>query len=117
MTTSALPPIDSTMAKPELKSPVFNAENRQSVHEAAIKFESMFLNEMFTHMFEGLDENNPFGGGHGEKVFRSMMVDQYAQLTAKTGQTKIAASVEREILRMQEEQRNPRGNVMMPKTI
>lgn len=116
MTTSMLNN-DLNMPKAEMKSPVFNAENREQVKEAALKFEAMFLNEMFSHMFEGIDENNPFGGGHGEKVFRSMMVDQYAQLTAKTGQTKIAATVEREILRMQEEQRNPRGNVIMPKQI
>lgn len=109
-----MPTLDITMQKPDVKSPMVDAENRKSVHEAAIKFETLFLNEMFSHMFEGIDENNPFGGGHGEKIFQSMMVDQYAQLTAKTGQTKIAATVEREILRMQEEQRNPRGGVKMP---
>lgn len=114
MTASALPPIDIAAAKPDVKQPSVDLKNRKAVHEAAVKFESMFLNEMFSHMFEGVDENNPFGGGHGEQVFRSMMVDQYAQLTAKTGQTKISSSIEREILRMQEEQKNPRGNVALP---
>lgn len=114
MTASSFLHSDMNMPKAAVKSPVFQTENRQKVREAAVKFEAMFLNEMFSHMFEGIDENNPLGGGHGEKVFRSMMVDQYAQLTAKTGQTKIAVTLEREILRMQEEQRNPRGNVIMP---
>lgn len=114
MSTASLPAMDMNIPKPDINMPSAEAKNRQAVHETAIKFESMFLNEMFSHMFEGVDENNPFGGGHGEQVFRSMMVDQYAQLTAKTGQTKISASIEREMLRMQEEQRNPRGNVMLP---
>lgn len=86
-------------------------ENKKTVHEAAVKFESMFLNEMFSHMFSGLETDGSFGGGQGEEIFRSMMIEQYGQKVAGSKTTGISTSIEREMLRMQEEQLNPRGNL------
>lgn len=80
-------------------------KNKKQVHEAAVKFEAMYMNEMLSHMFEGVDvANGPMGGGHGEKIFQSMMVEQYGTMIAKSGQTGISANIEREMLKMQEEQ-------------
>lgn len=91
-----------------------NLKNKNAVHEAATKFEAMYLNEMFSHMFSGLKTDGPFSGGHGEEIFRSMMVDEFAKLTAQSGQTKIAPVLERAMLQMQEQQMNPRGPVTAP---
>ena len=43
-----------------------------------------------------------FGGGEGEKMFRSMQVEEFAKSLTQRGGIGIAASVKREILKMQE---------------
>lgn len=106
---TTLPKVDLAQQQEQIAALAKSDKNRKDVHAAAVKFESMFLNEMFSHMFEGVGEDNPFSGGHGEKMFQSLMVEQYGQLVANSGQTRISASIEKEMLRMQEEQRNPRG--------
>lgn len=88
---------------------VNDPKNRKSVHEAAVKFEAMYMNEMMNHMFAGLEVDENFGGGKGEEIFRSLLVEQYGNMVAKSGQTGIAENLEREMLRMQEAQLNPRG--------
>ncbi|PKQ04935.1 MAG: chemotaxis protein chel [Alphaproteobacteria bacterium HGW-Alphaproteobacteria-12] len=65
-------------------------------------FEAQFTSTLFQSMFEGLDDDNPFGGGPGETMFRSLLVDQYSQQTVKTGGIGIADNVYREMLKMQE---------------
>ena len=65
-------------------------------------FEAQFTSTLFQSMFEGLDDDNPFGGGPGETMFRSLLVDQYSQQTMKTGGIGIADNVYREMLKMQE---------------
>ena len=45
-----------------------------------------------------------FGGGQGEKIYRSMMVQEYGKAVAKAGGVGIADAVQREILKMQENQ-------------
>ena len=87
------------------------AKDKRAVHQSAVQFEAMFMTEMMGHMFSGIETDGPFGGGHGEEVFRSFMTEQYGRLVAESGQTKISSSIEREMLRMQEHQQNPRGVV------
>lgn len=65
-------------------------------------FEAQFTSTLFQSMFEGLDDDNPFSGGPGETMFRSLLVDQYSQQTVKTGGIGIADNVYREMLKMQE---------------
>ncbi|MGB6538816.1 MAG: flagellar assembly peptidoglycan hydrolase FlgJ [Xanthobacteraceae bacterium] len=68
---------------------------------AAQDFESMFLNNMFQHMFTGIDGEGPFGGSGALKVWRSLLTDQYARAFAKSGGIGIAADVYRELLQRQ----------------
>lgn len=65
-------------------------------------FEAQFTSTLFQSMFEGLDDDNPFSGGPGETMFRSLLVDQYSQQTVKSGGIGIADNVYREMLKMQE---------------
>jgi Rod binding domain-containing protein len=46
-----------------------------------------------------------FGGGQGEKVFRSLLFQEYGKQTAKAGGIGIADMVQKEILRLQEVQK------------
>ncbi len=68
---------------------------------AAQDFEAMFLNNMFQHMFAGIDGDGPFGGSGALKVWRSLLTDQYARSFAKAGGIGIAADVYRELLQRQ----------------
>lgn len=72
--------------------------------EAAEKFEAFFLSQMMQPMFANIDVEEPFGGGNAEKIWRSMMVDEYGKSMAKSGGIGIADTVYREILRAQEAQ-------------
>jgi flagellar protein FlgJ len=92
-----LPPADTQAA----------IKNRQDVQKSAKQFEAMFMTEMLNHMYEGVETDGPFGGGHGEEVFRSFMIEEYGRKIAQSGQTKISDSLTREILHLQEQQKNP----------
>lgn len=70
--------------------------------EAARDFEAQFVSTLFQSMFEGTGEENPFGGGPGEKMFQSLLVDQYGRETARAGGIGIADQIYREILKLQE---------------
>ncbi len=70
--------------------------------KAAEEFEAFFLAQFIDRMFEDLPTDGMFGGGHGEKVFRSLLSQEYGRVMARTGGVGIADSVYREILKQQE---------------
>lgn len=72
------------------------------IRQAAVEFEASFLAQMLQPMFQGLSTDGPFGGGQGEGVFRSFLVDEYARGMARGGGVGIARTVGNELLRMQE---------------
>lgn len=76
------------------------------VQKAAKQFEALFVNEMMAHIFNGIEVNEYFGGGRGEEIFRSMLVEQYSKSVAESKQTKISDMLTRQMIRMQEEQQN-----------
>lgn len=72
--------------------------------EAAVDFESFFLSQMFSEMFSGIETDPLFGGGAGEDVFRSMMIQQFGKSVAQSGGVGIADAVMREMIALQEDQ-------------
>ncbi len=72
------------------------------VHQAAQEFESVFLNTMLSQMFAGVKTDGPFGGGQGEEMFRSLLIEQYGANIAAAGGIGIADDVARELLSLQE---------------
>ena len=69
---------------------------------AAKDFEAVFISEMFSHMFEGVDVNPVFGGGQGEKMFRGMLVQQYGKMMAQGQGIGISSQVQKMMIQMQE---------------
>ena len=53
-------------------------------------------------MFEGISTDGVFGGGHAEKVYRSMLINEYGKVMAKSGTVGVADAVMSSILAMQE---------------
>ncbi|MBS0384380.1 MAG: rod-binding protein [Proteobacteria bacterium] len=83
--------------------PRASAHNTQAerARQAANEFESVFLNEMLSPMFEGLSTDGLGGGGVGEEMFRPMLIDQYAKAISHAGGIGLADEIVRELTRMQ----------------
>lgn len=74
------------------------------VEETAENFEAFFISKMMESMFEGISTDGMFGGGHAEKIYRSLLLDEYGKAMAKTGSIGVKDEVMRSILEMQEMQ-------------
>jgi len=74
---------------------------RGQITQTAKKFEASFLSIMLQQMFEGTQTSAPFGGGPGEQMFQSFMADAMAKKMVQSGGVGLAASVQREMLKMQ----------------
>lgn len=77
---------------------------RRATMKASEEFEALFISEMLAPVFEGLNTEGLFGGGSAEKIYKSLMVQEYGKAIARAGGVGIADTVQREILRMQEQQ-------------
>ena len=77
--------------------------NSKKIEEGAESFEAFFLTRMMESMFEGVSTDGIFGGGHAEKIYRSMLLDQYGKEMAKVGGVGVKDWVMRSILEMQEQ--------------
>jgi|SRR5882724_8227432 len=89
-----------SLAKPLGTLP--KAANADQATKVAKDFEAVFINEIIGAMFEGIKTDGPFGGGAGEGIFRSMMIDQYSKTIAAQGGFGLADAVKHELLKTQE---------------
>ncbi len=78
------------------------AESRKAARQAAEDFEALFLAQMLQPMFKGLEADALFGGGPGEDVYKSMLVQEYGKAISRAGGVGIADAVQAEILKLQE---------------
>jgi len=74
---------------------------KSKAKSASGEFEAMFLNSMFEQMNTKVDGEGPFGGSGAQKVWRSFLTNQYAQMYAKAGGVGIASHVYDELLKLQ----------------
>lgn len=74
------------------------------IDAAAKDFEAFFLSQVLENMFAGIRTDGIFGGGHGESVFRSFMLQEYGKVIANQGGIGLSDAVKRDMLRMQEVQ-------------
>jgi Rod binding domain-containing protein len=73
-----------------------------AIKAKAQEFEGVFVAQMLGQMFEGISTDGPFGGGQGEQMFRSLMLDEYGKEIAKQGGIGLTDAVTRELLKHQE---------------
>jgi peptidoglycan hydrolase FlgJ len=69
---------------------------------AAQEFEGVFLSQMLGQMFEGISTDGPFGGGQGEAMFRSLMLDEYGKSIASQGGIGLSTAMTKQLLSAQE---------------
>ena len=82
------------------------AGNAANAKAAGEDFEAVFLNSMFQQMFAGVGEG-PLSGGHGARIWRSFLTDEYSKSFVKAGGIGIAAEVQRALLAQQEIRKAP----------
>lgn len=70
---------------------------------AARDFEAVFLSQMMSHMFEGLETDTLFGGGQGEDMFRSILVQEYGRQMSRGAGIGISDQLQKMMLRMQQQ--------------
>lgn len=69
---------------------------------ASKEYESVFISQFLGSMFSGIKTDGIMGGGQGEEMFRSLMVDQYAKSIEQRGGFGIAAHMKAELLKHQQ---------------
>lgn len=84
-----------------LKAPT-PAANQPAAAKAAKEFESVFISQFLGAMFQGIPTDGPMGGGEGEAMFRSMLMDQYSSAVERRGGFGLAKQVTNELLKHQE---------------
>jgi Rod binding domain-containing protein len=77
------------------------APTPDAIKKVASAFESMVLGELLQPMFDSLDSDGLFGGGSAERMFRPMLVEQYAKKLSEAGGVGLSAAVASEMLRIQ----------------
>lgn len=66
------------------------------------EFEGVFMSQMLQPMFEGLKVDPIFGGGHGEEVMRSFLVQEYGKAMSANSHLGIANAVKNAMIKSQE---------------
>jgi Rod binding domain-containing protein len=79
-----------------------SAPNLQAAKKVAQEFEGVLISQMLSDMFEGVKTDGPFGGGPGEEMFRSLMIDEYGKQIAAQGGLGLSGDITRELLKRQE---------------
>ncbi len=90
-------------SKPQTAAPkIGKGLDIEKTRAAVQDFEAFFISQMFEQMYATVPVNDTFGGGNAEKIFRSMMIDEYGKMTAKSGGIGLTDQMMAQILRQQE---------------
>ena len=76
--------------------------NVAAATKSAKEFESVFISQFLGSMFSGISTDGPFGGGQGEEMFRSMMINEYSKSVESRGGFGLASAVTKQLLKHQE---------------
>jgi Rod binding domain-containing protein len=98
--------VDTTVAMAALRSGIPTAPSPTAdpvaAKKAAQQFEGVFITQFLGQMFDGISTDGPFGGGQGEEMFRSLLVDEYGKQIVAQGGFGLSDAVTRQLLKNQE---------------
>ena len=83
-------------AKPQATPMAARAE------KAAKDYESVFISQMLGAMFSGIKSDGVTGGGQGEEMFRSLIINEYGKSIAAQGGFGLADQMKAQLLKHQE---------------
>lgn len=89
-------------SRSDAKEKLDSARQPAALGNATQDFEAVFLSQMLSPMFDTLEEDPLFGGGPGEKMYRSLLVEEYGKILAKTGGVGLGDQLQQELLKLQE---------------
>ncbi|MGE5545647.1 MAG: rod-binding protein [Solirubrobacterales bacterium] len=97
--------VETAAAQPRQR-PLPKVKSPEQAKAVAKQFEAVFVTQMMSHMFAGVEgEDGMFGGGHAEAMFRPMLLDEYGKMVSNHGRgIGIADKVARSLLQTQEVQ-------------
>ncbi len=82
---------------PSLRAHMGQGDDVAALREKAQELEGVFLSQMLQHMPLGVDEG-PFTGGNAERIYQSLLVEEYGKEMAKGGGIGIADAIVAQIL-------------------
>jgi len=82
--------------------PAVPGAGTKKIDSASKDFESVFISQMLETAFDTVPTDGPMGGGLGENIFRSMMIQNIGKDMAKQGGIGLAPNIRTELLRLQE---------------
>ncbi len=77
--------------------------SRREAERAAAEFETFFLGQVFSALQADIETAPPFGGGPGERAFRSFLAEEQARAVVAAGGIGLADRLTQEILALQSE--------------
>lgn len=109
---SLITPVDTSQATlrrplPDAKSMLAQARQDKSsdgLKRVSEDFEAFYASQMFEQMFAGIEPDAETGGGEGETMFRSLLIQEYGKAAAKQHAFGIADVVQRQLMQLQEVQ-------------
>jgi Rod binding domain-containing protein len=69
---------------------------------AAKEYESVFISQFLGSMFSGIKSDGITGGGEGEEMFRSLMINEYGKSLEQRGGFGLATKMQAELLKHQQ---------------
>ena len=106
MSSALSMPIDATTAvnamRPAIPTVPGKTNDPDAIRKVAQQFEGVFISQFLGEMFSGISTDGPMGGGQGEEMFRSLMIDEYGKQFAAQGGFGLSSAIQREMLKMQE---------------
>jgi flagellar protein FlgJ len=77
-------------------------------HKSAEDFASFFMSQSLESMYANVSTDSMFGGGNGEEVYRSLLLQEYGKIAIQSGSGRnIVDAVQAQILRLQEQASSP----------
>ena len=83
-------------------APAVETKNQAKIKATAQDFEAFFVTHAFEDMFADLSSDPLFGGGEGEDIFRSFLLQEYGKQVAKAGGIGVSDMVQKQLLQLQE---------------
>ena len=94
--------LDVAKATLNATAPKLPGAAQKNFDAAARDFEAVFIGQMFEQMWSEVKTDGPMGGGTGEQVFRSLMIQDIGRQISAQGGIGLADAVKRELIAMQE---------------
>ena len=107
MTLVSAPPIGAAhflslgASAPKHQSPKLDAMQDARAHKVARDFEAVLLNQLTQTIFSSVGQDSLFGGP-SQKMYQSMLAEEYSKELANSGGIGLANVIYKEIVKLQE---------------